>query len=155
MHQALIVAKEQRKIIDKKLKVVYDDQTPNESAVEGLRDYCVEYLKESNKITGGDDSDDISGNISDSELDEMKLEKDQKSRLQFNADDRKRRLGTSTDKRNINRESLLSKRKNRNELTNTVKNLQKSIESQFRSNSGHRNMTRNPNLHLNDKMNST
>lgn len=48
-----------------------------------------------------DESEDISGNISASELDEMKLERDQKSRLQKSVEDRRKRLGgTSLERKN-------------------------------------------------------
>ena len=53
-----------------------------------------------------DESEDLSGNISASELDEMKLERDQKSRLQKSVEDRRKRLGgTSLERKNRLKES--------------------------------------------------
>lgn len=113
-----MIAKEQRKIIDKKLKVTYDE--PSESPRE-VKDFYVEIMKES-KHQSNDESD-LSGNISDSELDEMKLERDKKSKLQNNVDDRRRRLATSLEKKS-NKDSMSIKRGNRKELHTTVKHLQ-------------------------------
>lgn len=132
-----MIAKEQRKIIDKKLKVKYTDGTASDGSKKDIKDYCVEYLKEaegsqdmSQDELDEESEDDISGNISDSELDEMKLMRDQKKfNLQNKVEERRKRLATSLDKKSDTKDSLLNRQTGVKEFTHTVKNLQQSLEN--------------------------
>ena len=57
MYQALLIAKEQRKIIDKKLKVKYSDGSASDVSKKEIKDYCVEYLKEGSQPISGEQED--------------------------------------------------------------------------------------------------